>query len=151
MYKRQALDRKAEREIVVVNLFPNTGPEPANMQEVAQRTLNLMFANRTASDIGLLKRFNAVADLLDRIRTDPEWSALKATEAFKAADEKYLVVPNILAVTRTSQAKTNEGSDFSPAGIENRAKEGVEAAWTAIAEHIASSQPGKARWKPRPA
>lgn len=145
----EAQDRKAEREVVVVNLFPNKGPEPGNMREVSQRTLNLMFANRTASDIGLLERFNAVAELLDRIRDDPEWAALKATPEFKAADEKYLVVPNILPITRTSQAKTNEGSDFSPAGIENRAKEGVEAAWTAIAEHIASSQPGKARWKPR--
>lgn len=39
---------KDERQIVVVNLFPNEGPIPQNMGDVGQRMLNLLFANKTA-------------------------------------------------------------------------------------------------------
>jgi predicted acylesterase/phospholipase RssA len=127
-----ARERTDERQIVVVNLFPNAGPVPANMAEVSQRSLNLMFANKTASDLRLLDRFNAVAGLLALIRDDPRWAELAASEAFRAADRGYIQVPRIVTIARTAPAAGAAGSDFSPEGVAARAAEGEAAARAAV-------------------
>jgi predicted acylesterase/phospholipase RssA len=122
-----------EREVVVVNLFPNAGAVPMNMGEVSQRALNLIFANKTAGDLRLLERFNAVAALLDTIRGDPRWADLAASAAFKAADQGYIQVPNIVAVTRKEPADAVASGDYSAATIAARADEGARAAREAFA------------------
>jgi hypothetical protein len=123
-----------KREVVVVNLFPNAGPVPMNMGEVSQRALNLIFANKTASDLRLLERFNAVAGLLDAIRDDPRWADLAASAAFRAADQGYIQVPNIVAVTRKEAADAAASGDFSAETIAARAAEGEQATREAFAE-----------------
>lgn len=133
-------ERRDEREIVVVNLFPNEGAAPSNLGEVSQRALNLIFANKTASDLRLLDRFNAIAGLLDAIREDPRWSDLAASAAFKAADQGYIQVPNVITVTRKDAADAAASGDFSAATIAALAKEGEQAAREALA----------ARNRPRP-
>jgi predicted acylesterase/phospholipase RssA len=120
--------RREEREVVVVNLFPNAGQAPMNLGEVSQRALNLIFANKTASDLRLLDRFNAIAGLLDAIRGDPRWAELAATPAFKAADQGYIQVPNIVTVTRKEPADAAASGDFSAETIAARAEEGERAA-----------------------
>ncbi|HLZ84056.1 MAG TPA: patatin-like phospholipase family protein [Caulobacteraceae bacterium] len=126
-------ERRDEREIVVVNLFPNAGAPPANLGEVSQRALNLIFANKTASDLRLLERFNAVAGLFDTIREDPRWADLAASPAFTAADQGYIQVPNVITVTRKEAVDAGASGDFSPATIAARAKEGEHAAREAFA------------------
>src|SRR5439155_17481504 len=79
----------AEREIVMVNLFPNAGVIPSDMAEVVQRMMALSFANKTASDLKLLSRFNAVAALMQEIRGDDAYKALRSSEAYKALDRNY--------------------------------------------------------------
>ncbi|WP_293678151.1 patatin-like phospholipase family protein [uncultured Phenylobacterium sp.] len=124
----------SEREVIVVNLFPNAGPAPTSLGDVSQRVLNLTFANKTESDLKLLARFNAVSVLLDKIRGEPEWAALAASEAFKQADRDYVAVPRVLAITRASEAGNGAWTDFSPGGIEALALEGAAAARAEIDE-----------------
>ena len=109
---------------------------------MSQRFLNLTFANKTESDLKLLERFNAVSVLLDQIRGDPDLADLAESPAFQDADRNYVVVPQVLAITRAHQAANGAWTDFSRAGIEALAKEGAEAARTEIAApRIADGRP----------
>jgi predicted acylesterase/phospholipase RssA len=117
-----------EREVVVVNLFPNIGKVPTNLSEVSQRVLNLTFANKTQSDLKLLDRFNAVSVLLDKIRSEKDWKDLAESPEFAKADKNYVAVPRVLSITRSHEAGNGAWTDFSPGGIEALAKEGALAA-----------------------
>jgi NTE family protein len=122
-----------DRAIMVINLFPNRMPLPSNMAEVSQRFLNLLFANKTASDLKLMGRFNIVADATAALRqlpADSEARRLPAVQALLDAD--YQRVPKILDVTRTSPAGSMEASDFSADGIEARAAEGLAKALSVL-------------------
>jgi hypothetical protein len=91
-----------------------------------------MFANKTASDLGLLTRFNAVAALIDLIREDPRWAGLAATDVFAAADRGYIQVPGIVRITRPAPAEAGDIADFSAATIATRIAEGEAAARAAL-------------------
>lgn len=124
----------AEREIIVVNLFPNKGALPKNLAEVNQRMLSLSFANKTASDLGLLARFNALAALMREIRSDDVWKGLRALPAYKALDQNYIEAPNIVAITRSGELDGAPWTDFSPDGIARLAAAGATATRDAFAQ-----------------
>ena len=124
---------KDERQIVVVNLFQNRGEVPATMADVGQRILNLLFANKTRSDLKLLRRFNGVAALLELIDSDDRWKTLRSTEAYAAANRGYITVPNIVEITRATQAERHSSADFSPATIAELASQGEKDAIDALA------------------
>lgn len=115
-------------EVVVINLFANKGAIPTNFGEVNQRMTDLMFANKTESDLKLLERFNAVSVLLEHVRTDERWKELAASDLFKEADRNYVEVPEVRAITRTGATVNGAWSDFSRAGIAALAAEGGAAA-----------------------
>jgi len=117
-----------ERQVVVVNLFPNAGKVPTDFGEVNQRMLDLMFANKTQGDLKLLERFNAVSALLELIRKDGRWEELARDPVFVAADRDYVQVPEVLEITRAGATPNGAWSDFSAAGIEALAAEGEAAA-----------------------
>jgi predicted acylesterase/phospholipase RssA len=131
----------AERAVMVVNLFPNRMPLPQNLADVSQHFLNLLFVNKTASDIKLMKRFNAVADAaidLAKLAPDDPVAQLPSVKALLKAS--YQRVPRILEVTRTTPAEQMEASDFSHAGIERRASAGQALAQQIlVAEALAAS------------
>jgi NTE family protein len=114
----------AERAVMVVNLFPNRMPLPRNLADVSQHFLNLLFVNKTASDVKLMNRFNVVADAaadLAKLAPDDPIAQPTVKALLKAS---YQRVPRILEVTRTTPAEQMEASDFSHAGIERRAAHG---------------------------
>ena len=122
--------------IAVVNLFPNKiDALPHTMAEVGQHCLNLLFANKTESDVKLMKRFNVVADLMADLEKLPDDSPVKALDSFKGVRKAdYRRVPDIIEITRTRPAASLEASDFSHAGIERRAEEGQMLARQALAD-----------------
>jgi predicted acylesterase/phospholipase RssA len=136
---------KDERQIVVVNLFPNRGEVPATMADVGQRILNLLFANKTRSDLKLLKRFNGVAALLELIESDDRWKDLRATEAYAAANRGYITVPNIIEITRIRPADGHSSGDFSPATIAELATQGAEDARAALLLNDEGARPDESR------
>lgn len=114
-----------QRVIYVVNLFPNKAPVPATLAQVFERMSNLQFANRTAEDVKLLRRFNEVGDLIKAIEALPAGHPLRADPAFTAIKARgYITVPDIVEITRPDQVAGFGGSDFSPETIEDRAAEG---------------------------
>jgi predicted acylesterase/phospholipase RssA len=123
----------AEREVVVVNLFPNAGTLPTTFAEVSQRMMTLSFANKTQSDLDLLRSFNRLAVLMREIRTNDAWSGLRETAAYKDLDKGYIEVPNIVDITRSGPLESGAGSDFSPHGIARLAEAGAIAAREALA------------------
>ncbi|HEY2658604.1 MAG TPA: patatin-like phospholipase family protein [Caulobacteraceae bacterium] len=114
-----------ERRIYVVNLFPNRAPVPRTMAEVAERSLNLQFANRTREDLKLMARFDEVARLVEALQALPEDSPIRQHAAFKKIlGRAYVRAPLIVDITRPEQAGAYDGMDFSPATIGARADEG---------------------------
>lgn len=121
-------DGGGERQVVVINLFPNAGKIPTDLGEVNQRMLDLMFANKTQGDLKLLERFNAVSALLKLVRETPEWAGLAEHPLFQAADRDYVHVPEVLEITREGATASGAWSDFSAGGIAALAREGEGAA-----------------------
>ena len=56
-----------DRTVYVVNLFPNEAPIPRTLLEVSQRMQNLQFANKSAEDLKLMRRFDQVAALMEAL------------------------------------------------------------------------------------
>jgi predicted acylesterase/phospholipase RssA len=125
-------DGAVEREIIVVNLFPNSGALPRNLAEVNQRMLSVTFSNKTESDLKLLARFNAVSALMREIRNDDACKRLRAHPAYRALDRNYIVVPRIVPITRSGELEGAPWTDFSPEGIEKLAAAGEQAAHDAL-------------------
>ena len=120
---------RVRRVIYVVNLFPNKAEMPRTMQDVFTRMVNLQFANRTASDMALMTRFNEVAALMDAMadlsEDDPVFKNARLASALGVLhDRGYVAVPDIVNITRPEQVEGIGGSDFSSQTIEKRAAEG---------------------------
>lgn len=114
-----------ERTVYVVSLFPNKAPIPGTMAEVGERLLDLQFANKTAQDLKLMRRFNEVADLMAALDALPADSPIRQEAAFKALQGRhYIRVPRIVSITRPEAVGVFDGGDFSPEAIERRAAEG---------------------------
>ncbi len=118
-----------ERTVYVVNLFPNAAPVPQTMAQVVERVQGLQFANKTAEDIKLLRRFDEVSALVQALKglgeDHPVFQDRALADAFAAVCAKsYVRVPNIVAITRPEQAEGFDGTDFSPEAIDSRAREG---------------------------
>jgi len=123
----EALDDgpNVNRTVYVVNLFPNKAPLPRTMAEVAERALNLQFANKTNEDLKLMGRFNEVAQLMDALDGLPQNHPIRNAPAFKAVKKRrYLRVPQIISITRPEQVGSFDGGDFSAETIKQRSDEG---------------------------
>jgi NTE family protein len=131
-----------ERSVYVVNLFPNKGPVPRNLLEVSVRMQNLQFANKTAEDLKMLCRFDQVAALMEALENLPGGNPLANNDAYKAVkDQGYVLVPNIIPITRPQQVGQWDATDFSPETIEKRAKEGYDQAKKALRERALRPRP----------
>jgi NTE family protein len=127
-------DPQAERTVYVVNLFPNRAPLPTSMAEVAERTLNLQFANRTREDLKLLDRFDEVARLVELLDSLPSGNPVKGEPAFEAVRRRrYVRAPRIVQITRPEQAGPFDGMDFSREGIRARSEQGYAETARALA------------------
>jgi hypothetical protein len=115
------------------------------MADVGQRILNLLFANKTRSDVKLLKRFNGVAALLELIESDDRWKDLRATEAYAAANRGYIAVPNIIEITRAKPADGHSSGDFTPETIAELATQGTQDARAALLLNDEGARPVSSR------
>ncbi|HXJ02085.1 MAG TPA: patatin-like phospholipase family protein [Micropepsaceae bacterium] len=123
---------EVHRTIYVVNLFPNQAPIPRTMAEVAERTMNLQFANKSCEDLKLFERFNEVAELMEELEA-LAGEKIKSSEGYrKVKARNYVHVPKIIPITRAELAASFDGSDFSPGAIRKRAEEGYAATEKAL-------------------
>ena len=135
---------EVHRTIYVVNLFPNKAPIPRTMVEVAERTLNLQFANKTCEDLKLLVRFNEVALLVEALDALPADHFIKSSAGYRAVKKRgYVHVPRIIPITRPEQVGGFDGSDFSSEAINRRAAEGyAQTAQALLAANIPKPHDG---------
>ena len=125
-----------DRTVYVVNLFPNKGPVPRNLLEVMARMQNLQFANKTAEDLKMMCRFDQVAALMEALENFPGGNPLADNDAYKAVKAQgYVLVPNIIPITRPQQVGEWDPADFSPETIKKRADEGRAQTEQALREH----------------
>jgi NTE family protein len=125
-----------DRTVYVVNLFPNKGPVPRNLLEVMARIQNLQFANKTAEDLKMMCRFDQVAALMEALENFPGGNPLADNDAYKAVKAQgYVLVPNIIPITRPQQVGEWDPADFSPETIKKRADEGRAQTEQALREH----------------
>jgi NTE family protein len=114
-----------DRTIYAINLFPNQAKIPTNMVEIAARTKNLQFANKSQEDIKLLHRFNEVAALMKALEALGEQNPLRNDDVFTTLEKRgYLRVPRIVSVTPPETPEQFADADFSPEAIQKRANEG---------------------------
>jgi NTE family protein len=126
-----------ESAVLVVDLFPRRNTPPATIQDVGPVFANILFANKTASDLSLLRRFNQVARLFAAAEphleaaagADPELAA--AYEAIRS----YRYLAKVVEVNRTRAEDPSGWSDFSVEGIRARAAEGQASAEAALRSH----------------
>jgi NTE family protein len=124
-----------DRTVYVVNLFPNKAPIPGSLIEVAQRVQSLQFANKSAEDLKLMCRFDQVAALMNALEALPGGNPLKDNDAYKQVkQQKYIVVPKIVSITRPNHVGALDGSDFSRETIAGRAEEGYNQTKKALLE-----------------
>lgn len=123
----------AETTIYVVNLFPNEAPLPHDLIEVEARMKNLQFANKTAEDLKLLRRFNDVAALMAALENMPSGNPLAEDPAYAAVKAQgYVYVPRIVSITASGPIDEFGDVDFSPEAIKARAARGFDEATKAL-------------------
>jgi predicted acylesterase/phospholipase RssA len=114
-----------ERTIYVVNLFPNKASVPDNLSAIMARMTNLPFANKTADDVKMMRRFNDVAQLIDALEKLPRGNPLQDDPAYLAVKRQhYIHIPKIVSISAPELKDQFAGSDFSPKAIAQRAQEG---------------------------
>jgi hypothetical protein len=85
----------------------------------------LQFANKTADDVKMMRRFNDVAQLIDALEKLPRGNPLQDDPAYLAVKRQhYIHIPKIVSISAPELKDQFAGSDFSPKAIAQRAQEG---------------------------
>jgi NTE family protein len=129
-----------KRELVVIELFPQQSPIPANMSDVVNRMVQLQFTNRLKLDEKLFAKVNNFVELVEKIdeSVDPD-DPIRQDEGYKnLCKHKRIDAASIIRATLPPEL-TNAG-DFSKASIEERIETGYR---DAIEQKIGEYTPTK--------
>jgi NTE family protein len=117
-------DDAAQRELIVVELFPMEGTVPGSMPDVFERMVQLQYASRLKLDRRFFDKVDQMVNLLDRIdaelppdspiRQDPSYLQLRRSRK----------IDRFMVVTARLGSDLRNASDFSRASIEARIEAG---------------------------
>jgi predicted acylesterase/phospholipase RssA len=130
-------DENVEKQIVVMNLFPNRGRVPTNMLEVLDRAFEIVFSNKLQMDVKTAKKVDEFVEVLQEIeRHLPEdvMRRLGDNPAYQHM-KKYKLIKNLITITDDSATPVFGPFDFSRASIAARIAAGQEAAESAFHRH----------------
>jgi len=114
----------ARTRLFVVNLFPKSGAVPANLAGVADRMVELIFANKLERDAHMAETINRCVLLVEEmVARHPEDAGLLARPEFLAL-RKYKALNAVVQITNTRQEPASAASDFSRRTIEARIEAG---------------------------
>ena len=133
----EQLDGNSRREVIVVELFPMSGPVPKDMAEVINRIGQLSAASKLRIDRKLFQTINSLIVFLqkidpyipDQLRSDPLYRALFA---------QHKKIDALTVITAHFPEDRSNASDFSHETIESRIKLGYE---QAKHQHIGTPHP----------
>jgi predicted acylesterase/phospholipase RssA len=113
LLKLIAPEDAARTRLFVVNLFPKRAPVPQNLAAVADRMIELIFANKLERDAHIAETINGFVQLVEEmVERHPEDAALLSRPEFVAL-RKYKALEGIVQITNTREEPANAASDFS--------------------------------------
>ncbi len=119
-------DDDCEREIIMVELFPQEGETPHNIADVIERMGSLIFQSKMVFDH---KMFNRTKDYIDMVRVLdeelPEGSSLRETSAFKQL-MSYSKIDKLTIIQYTGDENMLGITDFTEKTINRRFELGYE-------------------------
>lgn len=135
----KALDPDRDTQLIVVNLFPPSGPVPRNIPEVFGRTIQIMLANKMQHNVELTLEVTEYVQLVNAIKDKPELAvALRNLPGFQRL-ARYKLLENIVYITNADQEPPNAFFDFSAAAIARRVASGYRDADVALSRPLASA------------
>jgi NTE family protein len=133
LLKQISVSDAASTRVIVINLFPNSGPLPKTMLDVWDRMTELQFANKTGKDVELAQKINkliAAIEQLQGVSARHKDSVLQLPDFNDLA--KYKVFDNIIPIENKEPEEVSSSADFSMASIERRIAAGYRDAERAL-------------------
>ncbi len=125
------------REVIVVELFPRSGPRPKKMSEVANRFGQLIFASKLEIDRKLFATLNKTIAFIEKIDAyiPPD---LRNEPAYREIFQQHTKIDALTVITANFPAERANAADFSAETIDYRIKAGREDARN---QNIGTPQP----------
>ena len=116
----------AEKEIILVELFPHMGKVPSNMTEVLDRMLEMTFESKIRFDADQYARTTAYIDMMGEIDKElPKESKIRALPAYKKL-MSYKKIHKFTVIRNNSEEPLLGGADFTEQTIERRIEQGYK-------------------------
>ena len=136
-------DRRAIRELIVVELFPMNAPIPRTMPEVLQRMVQLQYTSRLTLDAPFFEENDRFVDLMERIDAQlPRKSAVRRDPTYQAL-LALRKINRFCVVTSPLPAELSRASDFSRSTIEARIRAGHDDAIAQGIGHVDIETPSR--------
>lgn len=115
-----------EKELVVIELFPNAADVPENMPDVVERTLGLILENKLVSDKKLFQQTSESVDLMERLEEElPMDSPIRDYPAFKRL-ASYSKVDKLTVIRYEGDETVFGMADFTEQTINRRIELGYQ-------------------------
>lgn len=140
-------DKEKVDIMIVVNLFPKTNRLPVNFLEVTDRSCEIIFANKTSSDIRradetrkLIGLRDELKDLIDNLSEDSQtkFAALMTHPGYKVLKKWEPVFDHLIEITNTEAEPMDAAINFAKETIERRRRAGYRDAMTQYEEYLAT-------------
>jgi NTE family protein len=119
-------NRSAERELIVVELFPMDAPIPRSMPDVIQRMTQLQYTSRLKLDKKFFDKIDGVVDLMAKLEERmPADSDIRSEPAYREMSA-YRKINHFNVVTSSLPAALSNAADFSRSSIEARIRAGYD-------------------------
>jgi NTE family protein len=125
--------------LFVVNLFPKAGRIPHDMLAVADRIVEIIFANKMSKDVDIARTVNRFVALIDEAgKRHPDIKSLLDRPEYNDL-RRYKALDDIVEITNTREEPVNAASDFSADTIAARIAAGFADADRALARPSATT------------
>jgi NTE family protein len=116
----------AERELIVIELFPQRSKLPTNLIEVQDRVTQLIFSSKLILDEVLFDKTNDYIDLIQQIdKALPPESPLRQHPGYKDLN-RHKKIDSFLVISATTTESASGASNFSQDAIERRITAGYQ-------------------------
>lgn len=116
----------SEREIIMVELFPQKGAIPATMSEVYNRMSQISFESKIRYDANQYSTLNDYIDLIRAINEElPQNSQLRQNESYQKL-MGYKKIQRLTVIRHTEPELLTGGADFTQKSITKRIEQGYK-------------------------
>jgi predicted acylesterase/phospholipase RssA len=113
-----------EKEIIMIELFPQEGETPKNMPEVMERISSLTFESKIVFDQKMFSRTKEYIELFEGIEKElPKDSKLRKTPAFQQL-KSYSKIDKLTIIKYTGDENVLGTADFTQQTIDRRIEQG---------------------------